>query len=245
MRYLPVHSTHPFVQENVLLQFHQVNNAIQIIEVEDYDRPPFSVYENLEEVFLLYGPPLFQWLLSQFPTRLDARTTAGVSHSTLSRWANAKAGKPFGQRSGKVKVYNSIWMGYPTPFPGMDRICEEVFGPDVSFLGYCIERYGISGCRTILRKKEGFGLEVLRCEHADLLAAAASVGIPQNTVRRWVLEQKYPKQWDGLDRLARKLLGMTWLEAVLYIRPVKSVKRVPAPALRSMLEMGSMRRASG
>lgn len=229
-----------FVADNVILRVRLANGHVRVLDPGSFNRPDAQITDHLEETFLLHGPPLFHWMLDQFPTRLDAQKAAGVSHSTLSRWVNSKVGKAFGQRRADITVYRSIWVGYPSPFPGMDRLCEEMYGSKESFLGHLIQRSGMRYVMRMLRRRPGFGLEDLQCDHEDLLAAADRVGIPKNTVRRWTFDQTYPSQWKALDGITRKILGMTWFEAVLFVRPLPRASVVPPQAIRSMLEMGTL-----
>lgn len=200
-----------------------------------WDRP--SGIESLEEIALLHGPPLFDWLVDQFEHKQEIERVMGVSHATLSRWINLEVGQTFGQRSDdEMRSYRSIWFGYPSPLPGFDRLCEELYDADDSFISICVRQFGLTKTLRWLRQDAGFGLEMLRAEPADIFAAGAEVGIPPVTVRRWMCGRKYPTQWCALDALTKHVLGVFWLEALIYVRPMGSPRQVPLPALRSMIE---------
>lgn len=188
-----------------------------------------------EELFLLQGPRLFNWLIDQCGDKAEAESIAKVSHSTMSRWVNGRPGQVFGQRQ-DMRSYRSIWFGYPSPFPGFDRIVEEIYGEDQSFLKVVVDRYGMLRSQRWLRGFRGFGLEMLDVEPEVLVKACDAVGIPAATRRRWYSGVTYPKQWAALDLLCRHVIGLSWMESVLWVRPGTLPRRVAKEALRCLIE---------
>ena len=199
----------------------------------DLNRP--EGLESFEEMALLYGPQLFLWMVSRYNLKLDVEKVARVSHATMSRWLNAEAGKVFGQRH-DVRSYRSIWFGYPSPFPGFDRIVEEMYGGSDSFVSIIVDKYGLKVARRWMKQRVGFGLEMLDVPSPDIFAAAERAGIPYPTTRRWMAGRAYPSQWSALDLISSDLLGVSWIEALIYVRPSSLPRRVPQEALRRMVE---------
>lgn len=224
------------VQYNHLLYTHILEQRVRLgAKPERWDRPTMK---NTEEMFLLHGPVLFEWMMEQFPKVSTVERVASVSRATLSRWQHTEVGKTFGQgrTSSRMRSYHPIWFGYPGPFPGMDRICEEVFGLESSFLGVLIDRMGIRGTIRYLRNRMGFGLDALELDSSTLHGAGRQIGIPTATLNRWMSGRSYPSQWYALDAMANHCLGMHWLDAVIYVRPRNTRRETPHDALRCMLE---------
>jgi hypothetical protein len=206
----------------------------------DPDHP--NVPDNFEEFFLVQGPRIFNWLVQECGGKMGAELTAKVSHSTMSRWSNSPPGQVFGQRQ-DLRSYRSIWFGYPSPFPGFDRICEEIYGEGTSFIGYCIERHGLQKTLRWLRGRRGFGLEMIDASEEQVLVACDVVGIPAVTRRRWRHGLRYPKQWAALDLMAKDVVGLSWLETVLRVRPDTMPRRVSHEALVCMVNEALENRA--
>lgn len=212
-------------------------SEVNIVDLgEDTDRP--GVPPELEDLTLVQGPRIFHWLIERCQGKMRAEALAGVSHSTMSRWVHSKPGQAFGQRhdTQTCRSYSSIWFGYPTPFPGFDRLVEEVFGEDKSFLGVCIERYGLKSTLISLRASRGFGLEMLELTDRQILNASRAVELPGATRRRWLSGVRYPVQWRALDALCMHVLGWSWLETLLWVRPVALPRRVSKEALLCLIE---------
>ena len=172
------------------------------------------VPDHLEEVFLVRGPKVFERLVQDCGGKMMAGKVAGVSHSTMSRWINTPLGAIFGPRK-DMRCYRSMWFGYPSPFPGLDRIAEEMYGNEKSFLGKSIEIRGLTETMRWMRCRTGFGLEMLPLSFKEITGACRKVGIPAATRRRWCAGVLYPRQWYGLDALAGDVDGVSWLESVL------------------------------
>jgi len=153
----------------------------------------------------------------------------------MSRWMNMDPGSLFGQ-GGTMRLYRSIWFGYPSPLPGFDRIVEEVYGPDDSFLRLCVKRHGLKRTMQWMRGGRGYGLEMLDIDPDALRNAANDIGIPAATRRRWQSGLTYPTQWASLDRLARAVTGMSWFETVLRIRPSPVPRTVSVESLRCLID---------
>lgn len=211
----------------------QEEGLITLIPAEDPNRP--AVPGSLEESFMVHGPFLFLWLIDQAGGRVASERISGVSPSTMSRWLNMKPGSLFGQ-GGSMRLYRSIWFGYPSPLPGFDRIVEEVYDPDDSFLGLCVKRYGLKRTLQWMRGGRGYGLEMLDMDHDQIRKAANAIGIPAATRRRWQSGLSYPTQWASLDRLARAVVDMSWFETVLRIRPSPVPRTVSIEALRCLVD---------
>lgn len=173
-----------------------------------------TIPEHLEEVFVVWGPPTFRRLVRENGGKIRASDIAGVSSSTMSRWAQSPPGVPFGQRR-DMRSYRSLWFGYPGPFPGLDRIVEEICGFEHSFIGDAVARYGVEQALEKMRRPDSFGLQMLELENSDIVRAANSIGIPSNTRRRWTSKTPYPRQWAALDRLAETVDRTSWLESVM------------------------------
>ncbi len=214
----------------------QEEGLITVIPAADSNRP--DVPASLEESFMVHGPSLFLWLIDQAGGRVASERLSGVSPSTMSRWMNMEPGSLFGQ-GGSMRLYRSIWFGYPSPLPGFDRIVEEVYDPDKSFVGLCVERYGLKRTLQWMRGGRGYGLEMLDIDPDELRRAANSIGIPAATRRRWQTGLSYPTQWVSLDRLAMAVVKMSWLETVLRIRPRPVPRTVSIEALRCLVEDAS------
>jgi len=213
------------------------NSEVQIVDLGRSRNHP-EVPSELEDLTLVQGPRLFQWLIEQCHGKMQAETVAGVSHSTMSRWVHSKPGQAFGQRhdARTCRSISSIWFGYPTPFPGFDRLVEEIYGEDKSFLGVCIQRHGLKKTLHWMRGFRGFGLEMLDATPEQIVAASRVVEIPDATRRRWRSGVKYPKQWRALDALCFHVLGLSWLETLLRVRPVAIPRRVSKEALLCLIE---------
>lgn len=168
--------------------------------------------DHLEEIFVVWGPPTFRRLVATAGGKIKAAKAAGVSTSTMSRWAKSPPGVVFGQRQG---TYHSLWFGYPSPFPGLDRIVEHIRGHEKSFLGEAIARHGTDLALQKMRDPDQFGLQMLNLPPEKVLEAASAIRIPAMTRRRWTSETSYPKQWVGLDRLANQIDGTSWLHSVI------------------------------
>jgi len=211
----------------------QDDGLIDVIDLgPDHNRP--KIPSGLEEMFMVHGRHIFLWLIERAGGRMKAERIAKISSATMSRWLNAEPGSLFGQ-GGKMRNYRSIWFGYPSPYPGFDRIVEEI-DPDKSFLSICVERYGMIRTMAWMRDPYGFGLEMLELPFEDLRDAANIVGIPAATRRRWTSGVSYPTQWRSLDRLCRRVVGLSWFETVLYVRPRPTPRTVSNEALRCLID---------
>jgi hypothetical protein len=209
-------------------------SLVQLVELDGPpDRP--EIPAEMEELFLVQGPRIFMWLIDQCEGKMNAERAADVSHSTMSRWVNSQPGQVFGQRQ-DMRSYRSIWFGYPSPFPGLDRIVEEIGGYDQSFLGGCVRRHGLKRTLAWMRGHRGFGLEMLGVSDDQVVQACAAVSIPAATRRRWRRGVPYPKQWRALDGLCHHVLGLTWFETVLWVRPSTIPRRVSKEALLCLIE---------
>lgn len=190
---------------------------------------------ELEELVLVQGPRIFTWLIDRCGGKMAAEQIADVSHSTMSRWVNSQPGQVFGQRKDR-RAYRSIWFGYPSPFPGFDRIIEEIHDEDTNFLRLCVEKHGLSIALHHLRSDHGFGLEMLDLDQGAVIDACDAVQIPPATRRRWMCGVLYPKQWRALDALCDHVVGLSWLETVLRVRPITLPRRVAKEALLCLIE---------
>lgn len=171
-----------------------------------------TIPDHLEEVFVVWGPPTFSRLIETAGGKIRASKMAKVSSSTMSRWSQSPPGVQFGQRVG---TYRSLWFGYPSPFPGLDRIVEHIRGPKHSFLGEAIKKHGLASALSQIKDPSRFGLQMLDLHQSEILDAANDIRIPAMTRRRWTTGTPYPKQWAGLDHLAQKIDGTSWLHSVI------------------------------
>lgn len=204
---------------------------------DDRDGSHVVVPDHLEEVFLVRGPRIFGMLVQECGGKIRAGQIAKVSHSTMSRWVNTKPGTLFGHRR-DMRCYRSMWFGYPSPFPGFDRITEEIFGHETSFLGVSVQARGLPTTMRWLRGIDGFGLEMLDVPAKEIIDASNAIGIPAATRRRWDTAVLYPKQWRGLDNMSMHVLGTPWITAVLDSSTDDSLPRkVSHDALSCMVGM--------
>lgn len=218
---------------NSIVEKMEHEGSILLVPSEDSDRP--LVPDSLEDTFMVHGPVLFAWLIDQAGGRMAAERVSCVSSSTMSRWMSMGPGSLFGQ-GGSMRLYRSIWFGYPSPLPGFDRIVEEVYDPNQSFLKLCVRKYGLRRTLRQMASPEGYGLDMLGLEVDDVRGAASVIGIPAATRRRWMSGLPYPSQWDSLDRLARHVVGMSWFETVLRVRPLPAPRTVSVDALRCLVD---------
>jgi hypothetical protein len=117
----------------------------------------------------------------------------------------------------------------------MDRAVEELIGPEQSYLGALVERYGWERTWKLLRSGRGFGLDLLDFEEHEVAEACDAVGIPRTTRIRWWTSNHYPKQWSALDRIASEAVSRGWIEAVLSLDlPVR--RAIPPQALACLID---------
>lgn len=202
--------------------------------IEPEEQRAALVPGDLEQVVLTRGPRILRELVRGVGGVGRAARTAKVSTPTVSRWLAREPGSVFGSpREGGS--YRSIWYGYPSPFPGMDRAVEELIGPDQSYLGALVDRYGWERTWRHLRSGRGFGLDLLDFEEHEVAEACDAVGIPRTTRTRWWTGHLYPKQWRALDSIAQQAVGTGWIEAVLSVK--LSVRRaIPKSALACLID---------
>jgi hypothetical protein len=193
-----------------------------------------DIPDHLEEVFLVRGPRVFDWLVVEAGGIVKASEITGAACATLSRWMNAKPGELFGPRK-DARSYRSMWFGYPTPFPGLDRIVEEIEGEHQSFIRMSVEKRGFRETLRWMRGSRGFGLEMLDLNQAAVLSACESIGVPVATRRRWHSGLKYPVQWRHLDTLSAHVTHRSWLETVISVSLDIVPRRVSKSALRCMI----------
>ena len=191
---------------------------------------------HLEEVFLVWGPPAFKQLIVGNGGMIKASKVAKKSSSTLSRWMKSPPGALFGQRR-DMTSYRSLWFGYPSPLPGFDRIIEEIFGDDQSFIGHVTAQYGMNEALKQMRDPTRFGLRMLGATSAQIAQAAEAVGIPAVTRRRWSAGVPYPGPWVALDRLAKASHHSSWLQTVLsYGAHPRRSRKVSRQAIATMVQ---------
>lgn len=225
-----------------------------------------AIPDFLEDRFLSHGPFVLQSVIREVGGQTRASDRAQISPATLSRWMSSTPGAIYGPRR-DGRSYRSLWFGYPPPFPGLDRIVEEILGPGSSFIGTAVERWGIRDTSSWLRCADGFGfyamsfdreavertaerygaaLPILRGEDPwedrlqdrVLFGAADRIGLPRESLRRWMNRIRYPRQWQALDRICGDPLRRqrrTWLEEILSVEPDQVSRRIPDAALRCLL----------
>ena len=192
--------------------------------------------DHLEEVFLAWGPPTFKRLVHAAGGKIQASELAQVSSSTMSRWVQSPPGALFGQRK-NMRSYRALWFGYPNPFPGLDRLVEEVCGPEHSFIAKAVEKYGLLEALDQMRDPERSGLRMLGLADANIIAAAHEIGVPPMTRRRWTSDTPYPRQWTALDRLATAIDGTSWLQSALaYGHSVDRSRKISPEGIASMVQ---------
>lgn len=200
------------------------------------DIPP-----GLERTVLLRGPAVLDEMIRTVGGVVSASRVMEVSVTTLTRWIQQA---PSPDKCSRVSSgHRSIWPGYPSPFPGMDRVVERMHGPDASYLGALSSRFGsLSETMETIRRRGWVSLLSLDVNRKVLSGAISGCGAPSSSSRRWIDGVRYPRQLSSLDRLAQQVGHPSWFEAVLLTSAASLGHPVPAGALlclvAEMLEDG-------
>lgn len=177
---------------------------------------------------------MFDSVVREAGGKAAAAKLAGVSCSTMSRWISNQPGEIFGPRK-DARQWRSLWFGYPSPFPGLDRVVEEVLSEETSFVSACADKFGIQETIRWIKGFRGFGLDRLGLPDREIDKVCRSLGVPSVTSRRWRGGLHYPLQWRHLDRLCQRLGLGTWLEHVLVCNAPNPPRKVSREALCCML----------
>lgn len=174
------------------------------------------------------GPRVLMKLVEEVGGKKEASRIACIARVTLNGWLDPTPRKT-------AKVYQTLWSGYPAPFPGLDRVTEEVVDPDLSFLGFVAAEHGWQGLISRVRTDPaGFGLSLLGRPRSEIVRVCQGLGLPPSTYGRWWDGLSYPKTWRAMDRLAHALYpgqGATFLQLVLDHDPLPRKRRIAPGAL--------------
>jgi hypothetical protein len=185
--------------------------------------------ENVEQIFYERGPILFHRMICAVGGLSEASRISGVSQSVLSKWRSVEPG--VGTRDSKL--YRQLWFGYPAPFPGLDRIVEEVVGPDSSYLSVLVDSFGEENVHKKMRPF--LCLSVLNLSKVEVAEACEMLGIPVTTWKRWWNGVRYPHIWSSLDVLSRACWGVPWWRAVVFPPEQNIVRTTPPSAIACLL----------
>lgn len=194
---------------------------------------PLRLPVDLEQVILARGPSVLQRLVSDAGGVVRAARICGISRVAVARWTNCPVGETFGRAT--TGDHSAIWMGYPNPWPALDRVTEQLTTPPISFLT-ALERAKPGIVRATCAGRDRIGLHQLRLPPDQISSAAAIVGIPRTSARRLISGVEYPRQWMALDRLSLSVARLSWLELVLDTDPQRLRRPAPAGALGVLLE---------
>jgi hypothetical protein len=188
-----------------------------------------KVPSELERVVLSSGPFVLRSLISENGGISSSARISNTSKLTLARWMNYEPGAVFRGRQDN-KIWRSIWPGYPSPFPALDRMCEELYGEESSYLGELVERTSWETAFKVLRSKDGFGMSSLRTDRNEFREICQSLQIPKSTELRLWSGVTYPMQWRALDDLAMAVNSEMWIVTVIS-HPSPISRKIPKPAL--------------
>jgi len=185
-----------------------------------------TVPGDFEQVVLTHGPSTLRWLVQEAGGTVRASETSKVAVQTMSRWLTRDPGPIFGAPHG-AGSYRSIWHGYPSPFPALDRMVEELIDPQNSFIGVLVDRDGWEGAYKIMFDEQPFGLEILGLSALEFREACEAVGVPRTTASRLWDGCRYPKQLEAIDRLALSVCSQRWF--ILLLSHTSHPDRLPIP----------------
>ncbi len=193
------------------------------------DVPP-----GLERSVLLRGPVVLGSMISEVGGVVSASRVMGVSVTTLTRWV--QQAPSMSDCFGDPHRHRSLWVGYPSPLSGMDRVVERIFGIEASYVGVLCSVHGdLVSAMSMLRERGSVTLGDLDVDSRALSRAVSSCGVPGSSSRRWLDGVRYPRQLLSLDRLASALGRPGWIEAIVSEDPSTLTHGVPAGALLCMV----------